>query len=72
MENLHIPAKGFIRGLIRNSLRPARRYERHAHAAPFTDRRLSCASGAHAVDEHVIVADLPFRFALMARLIETL
>jgi glutamate carboxypeptidase len=28
--------------------------------------------GAHAVDEHVIVADLPFRFALMARLIETL
>jgi glutamate carboxypeptidase len=28
--------------------------------------------GAHAVDEHVIVADHPFRSALMARLIETL
>lgn len=28
--------------------------------------------GAHAVDEHILLADLPFRFALMARLIETL
>jgi glutamate carboxypeptidase len=28
--------------------------------------------GAHAVDEHVVVADLPFRLALMTRLLETL
>lgn len=28
--------------------------------------------GAHAVDEHVLVADLPFRLALIARLLETL
>jgi glutamate carboxypeptidase len=28
--------------------------------------------GAHAVDEHIILDDLPFRFALMARLLETL
>jgi glutamate carboxypeptidase len=28
--------------------------------------------GAHAVDEHVVIADLPFRLALMARLLETL
>jgi glutamate carboxypeptidase len=28
--------------------------------------------GAHAVDEHVVIADLPFRLALVARLLETL
>jgi glutamate carboxypeptidase len=28
--------------------------------------------GAHAVDEHVVIADLPFRLALMTRLLETL
>ncbi|HSJ26228.1 MAG TPA: M20/M25/M40 family metallo-hydrolase [Longimicrobiales bacterium] len=28
--------------------------------------------GAHAIDEHIVVADLPFRLALMARLLETL
>jgi glutamate carboxypeptidase len=28
--------------------------------------------GAHAEDEHILVADLPFRLALMARLLETL
>lgn len=28
--------------------------------------------GAHAVDEHIVVADLPFRLALMTRLLETL
>jgi glutamate carboxypeptidase len=27
--------------------------------------------GAHAVDEHVVLSDLPFRLALMARLLET-
>jgi glutamate carboxypeptidase len=28
--------------------------------------------GAHAVDEHILLADLPFRLALMTRLLETL
>lgn len=28
--------------------------------------------GAHAIDEHIVLDDLPFRFALMARLIENL
>jgi glutamate carboxypeptidase len=28
--------------------------------------------GAHADDEHILIADLPFRFALMARLLEVL
>jgi glutamate carboxypeptidase len=28
--------------------------------------------GAHATDEHIVLADLPFRLALMARLMETL
>jgi glutamate carboxypeptidase len=28
--------------------------------------------GAHAADEHIVIADLPFRLALMARLLETL
>jgi glutamate carboxypeptidase len=28
--------------------------------------------GAHAVDEHIVVADLPFRLALMTRLLESL
>jgi glutamate carboxypeptidase len=28
--------------------------------------------GAHAVDEHIIVDDLPFRLALLCKLLETL
>jgi glutamate carboxypeptidase len=28
--------------------------------------------GAHAVDEHIVVDDLPFRVAFMTRLLETL
>lgn len=40
--------------------------------APVLDGLGVQGGGAHAVDEHIVVADLPFRLALMARLLETL
>jgi glutamate carboxypeptidase len=43
-----------------------------ATGAPTLDGLGARGGGAHAVDEHIILDDLPFRLALMARLIEHL
>jgi glutamate carboxypeptidase len=43
-----------------------------ALGAPTLDGLGADGGGAHAVDEHVLLADIPFRVALWARLLETL
>jgi glutamate carboxypeptidase len=43
-----------------------------AAGAPTLDGLGALGGGAHAVDEHIVIADLPFRLALMTRLLETL
>jgi glutamate carboxypeptidase len=43
-----------------------------AVGAPTLDGLGADGGGAHAVDEHVLLADLPFRVALWTRLLETL
>lgn len=43
-----------------------------AHGVPALDGLGPRGGGAHAVTEHVIVADLPFRLAFIARLLEAL
>jgi glutamate carboxypeptidase len=44
----------------------------HAAGAAVLDGLGPRGAGAHAVDEHIVLADLPFRLALMTRLLETL
>jgi glutamate carboxypeptidase len=43
-----------------------------AHGVPVLDGIGPRGGGAHAEDEHILVEDLPFRLALMVRLLETL
>jgi glutamate carboxypeptidase len=43
-----------------------------ALGAPTLDGLGTRGGGAHAADEHILLDDLPFRFALIASLIETL
>ena len=44
----------------------------HAAGAAVLDGLGPRGAGAHAVDEHILLEDLPFRLALMMRLLETL
>ena len=43
-----------------------------AHGVPTLDGLGPRGGGAHAVDEHVVIGDLPFRVAFLTRLLETL
>lgn len=42
------------------------------HGVPVLDGLGPRGGGAHAADEHIIVDDLPFRLALIGRLLETI